>query len=251
MKKYLKIMLVLMGIAAAAGINWALFSGVVLGVPDEVKIALQSNDKVSVENWEDKESYVFSPAAGDTAIGLILYPEGNLDVRLYAPLAQMIAEEGYQVTFLARRFEREYDFAVEAKRINEVISAYPNIENWVVGGTTWSSVLPVDFALKNTDKLDAVILLAARLDEATSLAKINLPVLYIYGTLDDENEDLLNWQKPYLPAHTVYGVIDGGNRLQYGYTGPMARDVGAEISVAEQQGAAADHIIAFLQSLED
>ncbi len=251
MKKYLKIMFVLVGIAAVIGINWALFSGVVLGIPDEVKIALQGTDEVSVENWKDKESYVFSPVSDDVTIGLILYPEGNLDVRLYAPLAQMIAKEGHQVTFLARRFEREYDFVAEAIRINEVIAAYPNIETWVIGGLTWSSVLPIDFVLKNTEKVDAVILLASRLDESTSLAKTDLPVLYVYGTHDEENEDLLNWQEPYLPAHTVYGIIDGGNRLQYGYIGPMARDVGAEISVAEQQREAADHIVTFLQSLED
>lgn len=250
MKRHLKTLLILAGIAALAGINWALFSGVVLGIPDAVKDAVLSNDKVQVENWENKESYSFFPVADDPVTGLILYPEGNLDVRLYAPLAQMIAEGGYQVTFLSRRFEREYDFAAEAIRMEAVIAAHSNIQNWVVGGLTWSSVLPVDFALKNTDKIDAVILLASRLDEATSMAESDLPVLYIYGTRDDENEDLLNWQFPYLPAHTVYGKIEGGNRLKYGYTGPMARDVGADISVEEQQRATADYIIAFLQSFD-
>ncbi len=250
MKRLRKTILVLVGLAALVGINWALFSGVVLGIPDEVKDAVLSNDKVRVENWEDKESYLFFPAADNPVTGLILYPEGNLDVRLYAPLAQMIAKEGYQVVFLSRRFERGYDFAAEAIRMNNVIAAHPTIENWVVGGLTWSSVLPADFALKNTEKVDAVILLASRLDEATSMAETDLPVLYIYGTRDDENEDLLNQQAPYLPAHTVYGKIDGGNRLQYGYTGPMARDVAADISVGEQQRAAADYIIFFLQSLD-
>ncbi len=133
--------------------------------------------------------------------------------------------------------------------MNDVITAHPNIESWIVGGLSWTSVLPVDFALKNTDKIDAVILLAARLSEATSLAETDLPVLYVYGTRDDENEDLLNWQSPYLPAHTIYGRIEGGNRLLFGYTGPMSRDVGADISVEEQQRAAADYILDFLQSL--
>jgi hypothetical protein len=250
MKRLWKIILVVAGIAVLLGINWALFSGVVLGIPDEVKVAVLSNDKVRVENWENKESYIFSPVAVEPVTGLILYPEGNLDVRLYAPLAQMIAEEGYQVIFLSRRFEREYDFAAEAVRINNVIVAYPAIENWVVGGLSWSSVLPVDFALKNPDKVEAVILLASRLDDATNLAKTDVPVLYVYGTRDDENENLLNWQAPFLPTHTVYGKIDGGNRMQYGYTGPMARDVAADISVKEQQREAADYIIAFLQELE-
>jgi len=249
MKRLWKIVLVVAGIAALVGINWALFSGVVLGIPDEVKDAVKSNDKVRVENWENKESYIFSPVADESVTGLILYPEGNLDVRLYAPLAQMIAEEGYQVIFLSRRFEREYDFAGEATRMNTVIAAHPAIEKWVVGGLSGSSVLPVDFALKNPDKVDAVVLLASRLDDVTSLAESDLPVLYVYGTRDDENENLLNWQAPFLPAHTIYGKINGGNRLQYGYTGPMARDVAAVISVEEQQRAAADYIIVFLQGL--
>jgi len=242
-----KIIYLLVGVAALVGFNWAMFSGVVLGIPDEVKDAILSNEKVRVENWEDKESYIFYPATSDAVTGVILYPEGNLNARLYAPLAQMIAEVGYQVVLLSRRFERAYDFEGEAMRMNHVIVAHPTIENWVVGGLTWSSVLPVDFALKNTDKVDAVILLASRLDEATSMAETDLPVLYVYGTRDDENEDLLNWQSPYLPAHAVYRKIDGGNRLQYGYTGPMARDVGADINVEEQQRAAADHMIAFLK----
>jgi len=238
------------GIAALLGINWALFSGAILGIPDEVKDAVLSNDIVRVKNWEDKESYLFTPIADEPVTGLILYPEGNLDVRLYAPLAQMIAREDYQVTFLSRRFEREKDFEAEADRMNIVIASHPGIENWIVGGLTWSSVLPVDFALKNTDKVDAVILLASRLDQETSLEETDLPVLYIYGTRDDENEDLLNAQAPFLPAHTVYGKIKGGNRLQYGYTGPMPRDVAANISVDEQQRAAANYIIAFLGELE-
>jgi hypothetical protein len=247
MKKIWKIIYLVVGLAVLVGFNWALFSGIILGIPDEVKDAMLSNEKVRVENWEDKESYIFYPATSDAVTGVILYPEGILDARLYAPLAQMIAEEGFQVIFLSRRFERENNFAMEAIRMKHVIAAHPTIENWLVGGLTWSSVLPVDFALKNTDIVNGVILIASRLDEATSMAQTDLPVLYVYGTRDDENEDLLNWQSPYLPAHTVYGKIDGGNRLQYGYTGPMARDVAADISVEEQQRAAADHMIAFLE----
>ncbi|MBG7609413.1 MAG: hypothetical protein IZT55_00965 [Anaerolineae bacterium] len=250
MKKLWKMIFLLVGAAVLVGFNWAMFSGILLGIPDEVKDAVLSSGKVRVENWEDQQSYSFYPAADDAVTGVILYPEGNLDARLYAPLAQMIAEGGYQVVILSRRFERGLDFAGEAMRMNHVMAAHPTIENWVVGGVSWSSVLPVDFALKNTDKVDAVILLAARIDEETSMAETELPVLYVYGTRDDENEDLLNWQYPYLPAHTVYGKIDGGNRLQYGYTGPMARDVGADISVEEQQRAAADHMIAFLEMFE-
>ncbi|MEN8171941.1 MAG: alpha/beta hydrolase [Chloroflexota bacterium] len=249
MKRFGKVIFLLLGIGALIGVNWALFSGIVLGIPDEVKHALISNEKVQVENWEDKESYLFSPTAEDPITGLILYPEGRLDVRLYAPLAQMIAEKGYLVVFLARRFEREYDYAAEARRMENVIAAHPMIEHWVVGGLTWSSVLPVDFALKNSGRVDGVILLASRLNDTTSMAKSDLPVLYIYGTRDDENEDLLNMQFPYLPEQTVYGKIVGGNRLQYGYTGPMARDVGADISVEEQQSAAASHMIAFLETI--
>lgn len=251
MKISWKVILIFVGIAALVGINWALFSGNVLGMPDEVKNALRSNDRVQVENWQDLQSFSFMPITHAPITGLILYPEGTLDVRLYAPLAQMIAEEGYLVIFLSRRLENELDFAAEAIRINKAIAAHPDITNWIVGGLTWSSVLPVDFALKNTDKIDGVVLLASRLDRGTSLVETDLPILYIYGTRDDENEDLLNSQSAYLPAHTIYGKIEGGNRMQYGYTGPMARDVAATISTTEQQRAAADYILDFLRSLNN
>ncbi|MFN2152987.1 MAG: hypothetical protein ACK2T5_15385, partial [Anaerolineales bacterium] len=78
MKQLWKIFFIVVGIAALIGVNWALFSGVLLGIPDEVEAALLSDDKVRVENWENKESYIFMPVENKPATGLILYPEGNL-----------------------------------------------------------------------------------------------------------------------------------------------------------------------------
>ena len=42
----------------------------------------------------------------------------------------------------SRRLETEYSEAEEQQRIEAVMSAYPQIERWVVGGHTWGGFLP-------------------------------------------------------------------------------------------------------------
>lgn len=91
-----------------------------------------------------------------------------------------------------------------------------------------------------------VVLWAARLDETTSLVGSDLPVLMVYGTLDDGNVGLVAASKPFLPQHTVWVPIEGGNRVQLGSYGPMAADVGAAISSEAQQAQAAAATIEFL-----
>ncbi|MBN1264711.1 MAG: hypothetical protein JXA25_04410 [Anaerolineales bacterium] len=249
MKKVLVVLGIVIGLAAVIYVNYAFFTGKLMGLSEDVKQALESSETVEVELLEKDTWIVFTPKSETPETGLILFPEGRMEFRNYAPVAQKIANEGYQVIVLSRRLDREYDEAKEQARIENVMAAYPEIRQWVVGAHTWGGVVAVNYALDFPEKVSGVVLWAVRMDESGDMSGSDLPVLYVYGTLDEGNVGLVAASSPYLPDQTVWVPVEGGNRVGFGSFGPMAADVGATISLDEQQSAAARATIDFMQTL--
>lgn len=237
---------IVLGIGLLIWLNYAFFTGQFLGLPTEVNEALETNADATVAMLENDSWLVMTPNQDVSATGLIMFPEGQMDIRTYAPIGQAIAQSGYQVIFLSRRLEQEFNPDEERQRIKEVMIAYPEIEQWFVGGHTWGGQIAADFASEFPDEVGGVVLWAGRLNETTTLADSSLPVLMIYGSLDDENVGLLEAERPFLPPHTIWIKIEGGNRVQFGNYGPMAADVGATISNQEQQRQTVAAITEFL-----
>ena len=251
MKKVGTGVLIVLGVGLLVWLNYALFTGRIMGLPPEVKAALQSDDEVEVVLLEDDSWLVMTPAKTAPTTGLVLYPEGRRDIRSYALISREIARQGFQVVFLSRGLDIEYSQAEEQQRIEAVMAAYPQIESWVVGGHTWSGQVGVDYAANHPDRVAGVVLWAGRMDGTTSLANSDLPVLMVYGTLDDENVNLVASNKPFLPEHTVWVTIEGGNRAQFANYGPMPADAVATISSESQQAQAAAATTKFLSSLSE
>jgi hypothetical protein len=243
--------LIVLGVGLLIWLNWALFAGKILGLTPEVRAALRSDDEVTVALLEGDSWLVMIPGQTAPAIGLILYPEGHMDVRSYALVGRQIARQGFQVVFLSRRLETEYSEAEEQQRIEAVMSAYPQIERWVVGGHTWGGQVGVNYAANHPDRVAGVVLWAGRMGGITTLANSNLPVLMVYGTLDDENVDLVASTRPFLPEHTVWVTIEGGNRAQFANFGPMPADAAATISSESQQAQAVAATVEFLSGLSE
>ena len=176
----------------------------------EVKVALQSDGEVKVALLKDDSWLVMTPCKTTPTTGLILYPEGHMDIHSYALISREIARQGFHIVFLSRRLETEYSEAEEQQRIQAVMATYPQIERWVVGGHTWGGRVGAGYAANYPDRVAGVVLWAGRMDETTSLADSDLPVLVVYGTLDDENVNLVASNKPFLPEHTVWVAIEGG-----------------------------------------
>lgn len=249
MKKPVTIILIIAGILLILGLNYAFFTGKLLGLSPEVKTALQSDETVTVLEEKGERRLVFQPAGSEPEIGLILYPEGRMDMHTYAYPARLIAEEGYLVVYLSRRAQTDLDLVGENERIQAVMADYPDITTWVVGAHTWGANFASAFASLYPEQVAGVVLWAPRLDPPVDLSDSELPVLAIYGTRDEENTGFLAEVKPLLPAQTEWQMIEGGNRVGFASFGPMAADVGATIPETTQQEMAVQYTLSFLEQI--
>ena len=87
--------------------------------------ALVSDDQVTVA---DDRWLVMEPSDGPARTGLIFYPGGECDHRGYAPPLRQIAERGFLVVVVPMPF---YLAVLAPDRAEDVIAAFPDIENWV------------------------------------------------------------------------------------------------------------------------
>lgn len=210
----------------------------------QVDIALQSDDRVSVTEggW-----LAFFPNDALPKTGVILYQGGRVLSEAYAPLARQLAQAGY----LAIIPYSPLNLAIlDTSAASAIITAYPAIENWVVGGHSLGGTSAAIFASDNLESVDGLILMASR-PANDALATATLPVLSIYGARDgiftlDELEESV----PDLPANTQFVAIEGGNHAQFGYYGTQEGDTPATISREAQIQQTAEAILSFLATLD-
>lgn len=179
---------------------------------DAEALALLSNETIV---YEDKV-YDFRTSA-DTA--LIFYPGGKVEAEAYAILLKGIQDAGIRV-FLV---EMPFNLAVfDANAADAIIEANPMVEHWYIGGHSLGGAMASQYAEKNGDKLDGLILLAAYpLNDALD------KVLIISGSedkvLDQSRLDgfEVNW-------------IEGGNHANFAHYGTQKGDGAALIDKDKQ-----------------
>lgn len=248
MKKIDIVLLVVVGGLALLGANYALMAGLFFGPSREVRAALKS-DKVVEVSFREKQSWlVFNPLQQTVNAGLVMYPEGYQDIRAYAPISRQISQQGFVVVLLSRRMKFPPTLQEEEQRVSAVMAAFPQVRTWFIGAHTWEADLAAQYANLHADKLAGVVLWAGRLSADNSLANSSLPVLYVYGTRDDENESLIARYRSFLPPQTTLVIIQGGNRVNFANFGPMPRDVGATIPFQEQQNQASSATVLFMKA---
>jgi len=185
--------------------------------------------------------YVFEPDGEPTA-GLVFYPGGLVDPAAYAPLMRRLSGGG----ILAVIVPMPLDLAVLGiHRADDVFSAYPGIETWMIGGHSLGGAMAAEYVSGAPDSVEGVIFLAAYPAESTDLSAIPTRVLSIYGTEDLVAGDGVATSLPRLPADTRLEVIEGGNHAQFGDYGPQKGDGTATISREEQQQLTAEAILRF------
>ena len=205
--------------------------------------ALETNAQVKVTVGDG--FIAFQPVNVDLSTGFIFYPGGHVDYRAYSPALRMIAEQGYFVALLEVNLNLAF-FDVNAA--DRVITKYPAIQHWVVGGHSLGGIAAADYALQHLDALDGLIFWASY-PANDSLKNKNIKILSIYGTLDMAGMSTFDEKRPLLPSETEFVVIQGGNHSQFGDYGFQSGDNEASISRVDQQRQVVDATVGFLESL--
>ena len=207
--------------------------------------ALQSDARVDVsENgW-----ITFSPSDGSPATGLILYPGGFVDPRAYAPVARLIAEQGYLVAIPYMPLNLA---VLGVSRADKIMAAYPDIESWAIAGHSLGGAMAAQYASRSADAVDGLVLWAAFPAQGVDLTGHSLDAASIYGTRDGlVTQADIDDSRTRLPPGTQFVTIEGGNHAQFGSYGPQDGDLPAEISEEEQHAQIAAATVKILAAVE-
>lgn len=238
-KKAYLLFLLLPFLALGAFVGWA---ETPLGPMPEALAALDSGGGVQVVQtpW-----LVFSPAGGQGESGLIFYPGGRIDPRSYSPAARRLAEAGFLVVIPPMPLNLA---VLDAKAAEEIIGAFPKVQHWAVGGHSLGGAMAADFALKNPDRVQGLVLWASYPASSADLSGLDLEVVSIYGSRDAVSDrERVEAARAQLPSSTRWVLIEGGNHAQFGWYGDQPGDGVADISRADQQ---AEVVAATQQLLE-
>jgi hypothetical protein len=206
--------------------------------------ALHSDSAVTVltDKW-----LVFESLYSAKNIGFIVYPGGRVDYRSYAPLAHVIAAEGY-LTIVAPMPLNLAVFGVNTA--TDIINSYPQITSWAIGGHSLGGTMAAQFAYENPSKIEGLVLWAAYPASGNDLSKRNLLVTTIHGSNDGlVSSSQIQDSLKLLPLTTVRVEITGGNHAQFGWYGDQPGDNTAEITRELQQSQIADATLQLLGKL--
>ena len=186
---------------------------------------------------------VFTP--NEARAGLIFYPSGKVEYTAYAPLMEILAENGVLCVIP----HMPLNLAVIDVDAAEKISArYPEIDTWYIGCHSLGGAMAASHA-SHCDVVQGIVLLAAYSTE--DLSSSDLRVLSIYGTRDTVL-DMASYESyfPNLPPDTIEIILEGGNHAQFGSYGEQEGDGKALISATEQQLQTVSYILEFMGLIE-
>ena len=194
----------------------------------EAVAALHGTADVTVTQNSDMIAFIPHHQAH---VGLIFYPGAKVDPVAYAVLMEQIAEKGYD-TFIAK-MPLNIAFLNE-NAANAIISAYPTIHVWAVGGHSLGGVAACDYAAAH-HIIKGILLYAAYPSKDIS-HDTGQYFTSIYGTQDGlATPAKINDNKKLLPPTTVYLPIQGGIHSYFGDYGHQDGDGQATVSRAEAQ----------------
>jgi pimeloyl-ACP methyl ester carboxylesterase len=245
LKTLKRILVVLFAIAVLGALGLTLWGNNAYPPLQPALDALISDPQVTVTQHDG--FITFEPVSVTPTTGLVFVPGGRVDYRVYAPVLKQIAAQGYFVAVVKVTINLAF-FDINAPE--RVISQYPNIQHWAVGGHSLGGVAASSYVSQHLDTLDGVVFWASY-PSSDALKDASLKALLVYGTNDlvgstaYTDETLLG----NFPADTQIVAIEGGNHAQFGSYGPQAGDKAATISAEEQWAQAAAATVQFLESL--
>jgi dienelactone hydrolase len=205
--------------------------------------ALQGSSRVHVTNTE--EQIAFLPRDG-TSVGLIFYPGARVEAEAYAVFLHEMARWGH-ATFLAKM---PLGLAVFGRdHAASLISAYPAIQTWVLGGHSMGGGLASEFVAAHANVRG--LLLYGTFPSRDLSRRTDLVVTLIYGKHDTViTPAQITQTSSKLPAQTRYVAIEGGIHSFFGDYGPQDGDGQATISHEEARTQILQASHAFFQQVE-
>lgn len=198
---------------------------------DDVDITVMQNEyRMSVE-----DNYIILSPSTPSKTALIFYPGAKVEYTAYLPIMEKIKEATGITCILVKM---PFNLAVlDADKADEIINQFPNIERWYLGGHSMGGAMASDYASKNQDKVNGLILLGAYLYGDYPIDK----ALTIYGTFNTSVSEKIEYTQNIV-------AIEGGNHAQFGNYGKQKGDPDATISREQQQNAAVEAIKEFLMN---
>lgn len=195
-------------------------------------VALQSSSQVQVTTTG--EQIAFLPRDG-ASVGLIFYPGARVESEAYAVFLHAIARWGY-ATFLPKM---PLGLAVFGRdRAATLISAYPAIQTWVLGGHSMGGGIACEFVA--THRNVRGLLMYGTFCGCDLSHRRDLAVTLIYGTQD----------AVVTPAQARSVAIEGGIHSFFGDYGHQDGDGQATISHEEARVQILEASYALFQQIE-
>lgn len=244
MKILRRIFLGFLVVLAAGTLGFVFWASSAAQPTDTALQVLKSDKLVSVS--QESGFITFSPAGESPQTGFIFYPGGRVDYRAYAPVLREIAGGGYFVALLDVRLNLAF-FDINAA--DKVISKYPDVKNWAVGGHSLGGVAAASYAENHLDKIDGIVFWASYPAD-DFFRNRDIPILSVYGTNDGVADGgKIEETRALLPEGTEYISIAGGNHAQFGSYGAQNGDNPASITAEEQWRQVAESTANFLEKL--
>jgi hypothetical protein len=186
---------------------------------------------------------IFKGRPSKTAI--VFYPGALVDPASYSIWAKQVAQQGHSVYLM----HFPLNLAVLAGNRADQVPAKVR-HNYVIGGHSLGGVMASRYAAKHPRGLKGIFYLASYPDKKGRLDHMTLPALSITASRDG----VLNWShyrqsKVYLPAHTAFAKIIGGNHAGFGSYGPQKGDHAATLANAQQQAQVSQLLMQWLTKL--
>lgn len=220
---------------------WALSANPIMPAANQ---ALVSDGQVQVT---DDRWLAFQPVGQGAETGLIFYPGGRVNYRAYAPIARAVAAEGFLVIVVPMPLNMAVFNPYAAE---DVIKAFPEIRQWVVGGHSLGGAMAANFTLQYPGAVEGLLLLAAYPANSDDLSSSGLEVVSVYASNDGlATVEKIEASRTLLPAGTKFVLIEGGNHAQFGDYGEQGSDGSAAIDRAEQQAQAVSAALDLLRNI--
>ncbi len=239
-KRILIVSLVLLLIGTAGFVYWCLDAYQPGTAAFE---AMQTDSQVTVS--EQNGIITFEPTGKTPVAGFVFVPGARVDHRAYAPILRRIAAKGFFTAVVNVRLNISL---FEPNAPQRVISQYPNIKVWAVGGHSLGGVGAANFAAENLAQVRGIVFWASY-PINDSLKNTDLKVISIYGSNDMGGLEPFEKSRELLPAQAKFVEINGANHAQFGDYGQQAGDKPASISAEEQWTQTVNETVKFLEAL--